>query len=98
MTTIRGATGAVAMPASAPDEHPPVSTTSEPAGLQYRRTLYPPAPSSAERTITTRMMNRKVPKTAKTSSYENSPSWSATLYGAPHLGNAHRVAVYADES
>src|SRR5437868_5926972 len=54
---------AAAMPAPAPAPvSPDVSTTSEPAGLQYRRTLYPPAPRS---TASTRMINRtnsRVPK------------------------------------
>src|SRR5207248_6920385 len=71
------AISAAAMPAPAPVVSPPVSTTSEPAGLQYRRTLYPPAPSSAARTITTRMMDNRVPKTAKPPPDENSPYWCA---------------------
>ena len=61
------AISAAAIPAPAPEVSPPVSTTSDPAGLQYRRTLYPPAPKSAASTITTRMMKSRVPKTAKTS-------------------------------
>jgi len=35
----RSAINAAAMPAPAPEASPPVSTTSEPAGLQYLRTL-----------------------------------------------------------
>ena len=60
-TRTSSAMSAAAMPAPAPAVSL-VSTTSEPAGLQYLRTLYPPAPKSAARTITTRIRNSSVPK------------------------------------
>src|SRR5438309_11281887 len=53
---------AAATPAPAPPPMSPVSTTSLPAGDQYPRTLYPPAPST---TATTRMkhtLNSRMPK------------------------------------
>jgi hypothetical protein len=54
---------AAAIPAPAPEPvSPDVSTTSLPAGLQYRRTLYPPAPRSTASTRMTSRMNSKVPK------------------------------------
>src|SRR5579864_9835533 len=54
---------AAATPAPAPAPIvSPVSTTSEPAGVQYRRTLYPPAPRSTASTRTTSKMNSRVPK------------------------------------
>src|SRR2546429_7249653 len=55
---------AAATPAPAPEPMSPVSTTSEPAGLQYRRTLYPPAPSSTARTRMTSRMKSRGPKRA----------------------------------
>src|SRR5437764_2709567 len=53
---------AAAIPAPAPEPVSPVSTTSLPAGLQYRRTLYPPAPRSTASTRMTSRMNSRVPK------------------------------------
>src|SRR5436305_5978543 len=53
---------AAATPAPAPPPTSPVSTTSLPAGLQYRRTLYPPAPRSTASTRMTSRMNSRVPK------------------------------------
>jgi len=53
---------AAATPAPAPEPVSPVSMTSLPAGLQYRRTLYPPAPRSTESTRITSRMNSRVPK------------------------------------
>src|SRR5437660_10442036 len=53
---------AAATPAPAPPPVSPVSTISLPAGLQYRRTLYPPAPRSTESTRITSRMNSRVPK------------------------------------
>jgi hypothetical protein len=53
---------AAAIPAPAPEPVSLVSTTSLPAGLQYRRTLYPPAPRSTASTRMTSTMNIRVPK------------------------------------
>jgi len=50
------------MPAPAPEPVSVISTTSLPAGLQYRRTLYPPAPNSTASTRMMSRMNNRVPK------------------------------------
>src|SRR5438105_15651359 len=55
---------AAATPAPAPPPTSPVSTTSLPAGLQYRRTLYPPAPRSTASPRETSRMNSRIPKRA----------------------------------